>query len=42
VVGMSGSEGSILRRTIWPFLLYSTVVGIIVTFIVFTAAAGDF
>lgn len=31
VVGLSGHEGAILRRTVGPFLLYSTVVGIVVT-----------
>lgn len=31
VVGLSGYEGLILRRTVWPFLLYSTVVGAMVT-----------
>lgn len=36
VVGMSGYEGAILRRTFWPFLLISTVVGIIVSLMVFT------
>lgn len=29
VVGLSGMEGPILRRTVWPFLLYGVVVGIL-------------
>lgn len=29
VVGLSGREGEVLRRTFWPFLLYGIVVGII-------------
>ncbi len=29
VVGLSGMEGAILRRTVWPFLLYGLVVGTI-------------
>ncbi len=38
VVGLSGYEGAIIRRTVGPFLLYSTVVGVIValmTFVIF-------
>lgn len=38
VVGLSGMEGLILRRTVWPFLLYGIVVGIIASlfsFVVF-------
>jgi lactate permease len=31
VVGLSGKEGTILRRTVWPFLLYGVVVGIVAT-----------
>jgi lactate permease len=31
VVGLSGQEGTILRRTVWPFLLYGLVVGIVAT-----------
>ncbi len=30
VVGLSGMEGAILRKTFWPFLLYGLVVGIVV------------
>lgn len=29
VVGLSGREGEVLRKTFWPFLLYGIVVGII-------------
>jgi len=29
VVGLSGMEGAILRKTFWPFLLYGLVVGIV-------------
>jgi len=29
VVGLSGREGQILKRTFWPFLLYGVVVGIV-------------
>lgn len=29
VVGLSGREGEVMRRTFWPFLLYGIVVGII-------------
>ncbi|MCG8529675.1 MAG: L-lactate permease [Desulfovibrionales bacterium] len=29
VVGLSGMEGAILRRTVWPFILYGLVVGIV-------------
>lgn len=35
VVGLSGMEGAILRRTFWPFLLYGVVVGIVVTLMSF-------
>ncbi len=35
VVGLSGREGLILRKTFWPFLLYGLVVGIIVTLMSF-------
>ncbi|PTN36838.1 L-lactate permease [Desulfonatronum sp. SC1] len=30
VVGLSGQEGAILRKTFWPFLLYGVIVGITV------------
>ncbi|MFW5499256.1 MULTISPECIES: L-lactate permease [unclassified Maridesulfovibrio] len=29
VVGLSGMEGAILKRTVWPFLVYGVVVGIV-------------
>ena len=29
VVGLSGKEGAILKRTVWPFLIYGLVVGVI-------------
>lgn len=29
VVGLSGREGEVLKRTFWPFLLYGVIVGII-------------
>lgn len=35
VVGLSGMEGTILRKTVWPFLLYGTVVGIVVSLMSF-------
>ena len=35
VVGLSGREGLILRKTFWPFLLYGLVVGIMVTLMSF-------
>lgn len=35
VVGLSGMEGAILRKTFWPFLLYGTVVGIVASLMSF-------
>ncbi|NCC25602.1 MAG: L-lactate permease [Deltaproteobacteria bacterium] len=35
VVGLSGMEGAILRKTFWPFLLYGTVIGLAVTLMCF-------
>lgn len=35
VVGLSGKEGLILRKTFWPFVLYGVVVGILVTLMSF-------
>ncbi|MCO5195089.1 MAG: L-lactate permease, partial [Anaerolineae bacterium] len=35
VVGLSGREGIILRRTVWPFLLYGIVVGILASLMSF-------
>ncbi len=35
VVGLSGMEGTILKRTIWPFLLYGLVVGTVASVLAF-------
>ena len=35
VVGLSGMEGQILKRTFWPFMLYGTVVGIVAALMAF-------
>lgn len=35
VVGLSGMEGTILKCTVWPFLLYAAVVGIIASLMCF-------
>ncbi len=35
VVGLSGREGLILRKTFWPFVLYGLVVGIVVSLMSF-------
>lgn len=35
VVGLSGMEGAILRRTVWPFLLYGLVVGTVTALMAF-------
>lgn len=35
VVGLSGMEGAILRKTFWPFVLYGIVVGIIASLMSF-------
>ncbi len=35
VVGLSGMEGTILKRTVWPFLLYALVVGIMASLMCF-------
>ncbi|SDB57341.1 lactate permease [Desulfonatronum thiosulfatophilum] len=42
VVGLSGQEGAILRRTFWPFLLYGVVVGIMVTLMIYLLPANLF
>jgi lactate permease len=42
VVGLSGMEGAILRRTIWPFLLYGACVGIVATLFSFVFFPGLF
>ncbi len=39
VVGLSGREGEVMRKTFWPFLLYGVVVGIICLLLIsFTSA----
>ncbi len=35
VVGLSGMEGAILKRTVWPFLLYGLVVGTVTALMAF-------
>lgn len=35
VVGLSGMEGQILKKTVWPFLLYGLVVGLVTTLMSF-------
>ena len=40
VVGLSGREGDILKQTIWPFLLYGLIVGIIASSIIFFGTPG--
>ncbi len=40
VVGLSGMEGTILKRTIWPFLLYGLVVGLVATLLSFVFFPG--
>ncbi len=35
VVGLSGKEGMVLRRTFWPFVLYGLVVGVIATLLTY-------
>ncbi|WP_147820941.1 L-lactate permease [Salidesulfovibrio onnuriiensis] len=42
VVGLSGMEGQILKRTVWPFLLYGTVVGIVACLLSFVFVPGLF
>lgn len=42
VVGLSGMEGMILKRTVWPFLLYGLVVGIIASVMSFVVYPGLF
>ncbi|GAB6058716.1 L-lactate permease [Desulfonatronum parangueonense] len=42
VVGLSGQEGAILRKTFWPFLLYGVVVGIMVTLMIYLLPANLF
>ncbi|WP_432736990.1 L-lactate permease [Maridesulfovibrio sp. FT414] len=42
VVGLSGMEGQILKRTVWPFLLYGAIVGVIATAMTFVIYPGLF
>ncbi|SME88851.1 L-lactate permease [Desulfovibrio gilichinskyi] len=35
VVGLSGMEGAILKRTVWPFLLYGLIVGVVASLMTF-------
>ncbi|MCJ2165018.1 MULTISPECIES: L-lactate permease [unclassified Pseudodesulfovibrio] len=42
VVGLSGMEGQILKRTVWPFLLYGLVVGLVATLMSFVFLPGLF
>lgn len=35
VVGMSGKEGLVLKKTFWPFMLYCAVVGIVASLLVY-------
>lgn len=42
VVGLTGMEGTILKRTVWPFLLYGVVVGIVALLMSFVFLPGLF
>lgn len=42
VVGLSGREGEVMRKTFWPFLLYGLVVGLICTCLIGVASTGQF
>lgn len=42
VVGLSGMEGLILKRTVWPFLLYGLIVGIVASLFSFVFFPGLF
>ncbi len=42
VVGLSGREGVIMRKTVWPFLLYGVVVGTLGSLMVFVFLPGLF
>lgn len=35
VVGLTGKEGMVLKKTFWPFMLYGVIVGAISTYLVF-------
>lgn len=40
VVGLSGQEGAILRKTFWPFVLYGVVVGILALLLSYVFVPG--
>ncbi|BBO88815.1 ABC transporter substrate-binding protein [Desulfosarcina ovata] len=40
VVGLSGMEGQILKKTVWPFMLYGAVVGIVAMLMSFVFFPG--
>lgn len=42
VVGLSGREGQILRKTIWPFILYGIVVGAMTSLMSLDLLSGSF
>lgn len=42
VVGLSGREGEVLRKTFWPFLLYGITVGLACAILVGQVAPGRF
>ena len=42
VVGLSGREGVILRRTVWPFLVYGLVVGLVASLLMLVAFPDTF
>jgi len=42
VVGLSGREGMILRRTVWPFLVYGLVVGVVASVLMLVVLPGIF
>ncbi len=42
VVGLSGREGIILRRTVWPFLVYGLVVGLVASLLMLVVVPDTF
>lgn len=40
VVGLSGMEGQILKKTVWPFILYGIIVGIVAMLMSFVFLPG--
>ena len=42
VVGLSGREGIILRRTVWPFLVYGLVVGVVASMLMLVVVPDTF